>query len=448
MQEEITGELARRALAIRLDATPEPVRRVVRHCVLDTLGVTIAGMQDPAVSAVREVAVEEGGSPQAQVLGSALRLPRQAAALLNGTASHVLDYDDVNFALMGHPSVPVLPALLALGESLNASGAALMEAFLAGYETECRIGLLVAPGHYAAGFHATATIGAFGAAVACARLYGADETQLRHALGLAATQAAGLKSMFGTACKPLHAGLAARAGLLAAALAVRGFDSREDALECAQGFAATHGPNFNPAAALAEPAGGWHVLHNLFKYHASCYETHATIECARRLRVENALAPDDIAAVGVRVNPYCDRICNIAEPATGFEAKFSLRATAAMALAGIETSDPAVFDDATVRDATLTALRERVTVGFGDEIGQGCAELRLHTRDGRILETRHDASQPARDLEAQERRLVEKFLHLAGPQLPAGRAARIVELCAELDSLPDVAALAQACAGA
>ncbi len=446
MREAITYELAHRALHTSLADAPDSVRQLIRQCVLDYLGVTIAGMQDPAVHLLRDELLEEGAAPQAQILGTALRLSRQGAALLNGMASHVLDYDDVNFSLMGHPSVPVLPAVLALGEHLAVDGEALMSAFLAGYEAECRIGLLVAPGHYAAGFHATATLGTFGAAVACARLLGANEIQMRHAIGIAATQAAGLKSMFGTACKPLHAGMAARSGLLAATLAKRGFDSRPDALECEQGFAATHGENFDATAALAPPAGGWHVLHNLFKYHASCYETHATIECARRLQARARLTPDDVDSVEVHVNPYCDRICNIAEPQSGLEAKFSLRLTAAMALAGIETADPASFNDAQANDAALVALRERVRVGFNRHIGQGCAEMSIRTRQGEVYETSHNAALPATDLDAQGARLREKFVRLTARLLHAGQVEHLLELTDGLDTLADVSTLSRACA--
>jgi len=446
MREAITYELAHRALSTSLENAPDSVRQLIRQCVLDYVGVTIAGMQDPTVHLLRDELVEEGAAPQAQVFGTAQRLSRQGAALLNGMASHVLDYDDVNFALMGHPSVPVLPAVLALGEHLKIDGEALMNAFLAGYEAECSIGLLVAPGHYAAGFHATATLGTFGAAVACARLLGANETQMRHALGIAATQAAGLKSMFGTACKPLHAGMAARGGLLAATLARRGFDSRPDALECAQGFAATHSEHFDATAALTPPSGGYHLLHNLFKYHASCYETHATIECARRLQVREELTPDDVEAVEIRVNPYCDRICNIAEPQTGLEAKFSLRLTAAMTLARIETADPASFSDAHVNDAALVALRDRISVGFDRRIGQGCAEMSVRTRRGEVLETTHNAAMPASDLDAQGARLREKFVRLTTPLLHAGQGERLLEITDGLDTLADASILGQACA--
>jgi len=446
-REPVTAELAKRAQALRIDAAPPAVAELVRQCVLDFIGVTVAGQTDPALAPLREELTEEGSAPQAQVLGSALRLSKAGAALLNGTASHVLDYDDVNFAIMGHPTVPILPAALALGEAMSASGAALMDAFLAGYEVENAIGLLVAPGHYGIGFHATATLGSFGAAVACARLLDANDLQMRHALGIAATQAAGLKSMFGTACKPLHAGMAARSGLLAASLARRGFDSRTDALECPQGFAATHSANFDPARALALPAGGFHVLHNLFKYHASCYETHATIEAARHLRETHALRPEAIARVEVTVNPYCDRICNIAAPTTGLESKFSLRQTASFALAGIETADPAIFDDAHAQDPTLVALRERVTVGFADDVGQGCARVAVHTTGGQVFDAAHDAAKPMQDLAAQRARLVAKFERLASPALGSARCREIVSMIDDLHTLSSLRPLAEICAG-
>ena len=144
----ITQQLAARACAVSLATAPPAIHTLVRQCVLDYLGVTLAGATAPAVQLLHEELREEGGNPRAGIVGSRHRMALAQAALLNGMAAHVLDYDDVNFALMGHPSVPILPALLAQAECLNASGSAVMAAFLAGYETECRIGLLVAPGHY------------------------------------------------------------------------------------------------------------------------------------------------------------------------------------------------------------------------------------------------------------------------------------------------------------
>ena len=432
----VTLALAEQACALNINAVPANVRTIIRQCLLDYLGVTLAGIGEAPVQLLLAELQEEGGAAHVSIHGTPHVMSLTQAALLNGMASHAIDYDDVNFALMGHPSVPVLPALLAQAEILNASGLALMEAFLAGYEAECRVGLLVAPGHYATGFHATATVGTIGAAVACAKLLGADVPTMRHAIGIAVTQAAGLKSMFGTACKPLHAGMAARSGLLAARLALRGFDSRQDALECDQGFAATHSPNFDPDSALATPAGGYHLLANLFKYHASCYETHATIECGRHLRSTHGLTPADIASVTVTVNPYCDRICNIPQPATGLEGKFSLRLTAAMALANIETADPAMFSDAIVNGPELIALRDRITVGFDAAIGQGCASITLtHAAGGRALFTEYNAARPWTDLDAQQTRLQAKFERLAAPVLGEEQTLQLSDCVEALEGL-------------
>src|SRR6185437_6393991 len=181
-------------------------------------------------------------------------------------------------------------------EERGATGRDLIAAFIAGYETACRTGMAIRPGHYGRGFHATGTVGAFGGAAACARLLGLDAEATGRALGIAGTLSAGLKSQFGTMCKPFHAGKAAQNGLLAARLAARGFSSRPDLIECEQGFAATHAPEFRPERALAEPKRGFHIYNNLFKYHAACYMTHAPIECGRQLRAQG-VAPDQIAAI-------------------------------------------------------------------------------------------------------------------------------------------------------
>ena len=165
--------------------------------------------------------------------------------MVNGAAAHALDFDDVNLAMPGHPSVAILPALLALAEERGSSGADVLTAFVAGYELQCRIGRTIAPGHYdGLGFHATATVGSFGAAAACAHLLGLDADRFATALGIAGTQAAGLKSMFGTMCKPLHAGKAAYHGLMAAKLAARGFTSRTDVHRMRAGFCPHAQPGF------------------------------------------------------------------------------------------------------------------------------------------------------------------------------------------------------------
>src|SRR5262249_51517142 len=246
------------------DDLPQDVRALARQCVLDWLAVTLAGSRDELARILVDEAAEQGGKPAATLVGFTLRAPTQQAALVNGTVSHALDYDDVNLTMTGNPTVPLVASLLALGEARGASGRDFIAAFVAGYETICRVGTLVAPGHYGRGFHATATVGSFGAAAACAHLLGLDADKTATALGIAGTQAAGLKWMFGTMCKPLHAGKAAQNGLIGATLAARGFTSRGDVLECAQGFAATQSPDFHPDRALDDPPHGYHLRDNLF----------------------------------------------------------------------------------------------------------------------------------------------------------------------------------------
>jgi 2-methylcitrate dehydratase PrpD len=444
---DLTRNLAARASAVEYGDLPEAVREVTRQCILDYLGVAIAGAGDPLVGIIFDVMAEAGGAPQASVVAHSLRLPALSAALVNGAAGHALDYDDVNVAMPGHPSVAILPGLLALAEAQRSSGREVLTAFVAGYETECRIGAAMSPGHYNLGFHSTATIGSFGAAAACARLLNLDADQTATALGIAGTQAAGLKSQFGTMCKPFHAGKAAQNGLLAARLAARGFSSRTDLVECVQGFAATHGPDFSSAAALAEPANGFYVLANLFKYHAACYFTHAPIECARALRREHALTPERIAAVTLRIDASTDRVCNIPAPVDGLQSKFSLRQTVAMALAGVDTASLTAYDETTARDPALMRLREAITIDFQDAWPQTVSELEVELADGRRVCARHDSGIPAADIVQQGRRLAEKFDGLVVPVLGAARARELREMTADLDHLGEFGSLARLAAG-
>ncbi|HWD57547.1 MAG TPA: MmgE/PrpD family protein, partial [Stellaceae bacterium] len=379
---------------------------------------------------------------QAGVIGHAARLPVGAAALVNGAIAHALDYDDVNLAMPGHPSVAILPALLALAEERQASGKAVIAAFVAGYETCCRIGMALRPGHYTRGFHATGTVGAFGAAAACAHLLGLDAEATGRALGIAGTQSAGLKSQFGTMCKPFHAGKAAQNGLLAARLAARGFSSRPDLVECDQGFAATHAPEFHPEKALAEPKRGFHIFNNLFKYHAACYMTHAPIECGRQLR-EQGVTPGEIAAINLTLHHATDRVCNIPAPTDGLEAKFSLRQTVAMALSGVDTASLGAYSVATATDPGLVALRERVNFDFRDDFPEAGAEIEVELKSGRKVSATFDAGIPMADIDAQGRRLAEKFDALAAPAVGAARARELRAAVLGLDGLADIGVLAK-----
>ena len=430
----VTNALLDKVLALRWQDGPSDLALLIKQSLLDWLGVSIAAAADPPVQVLREELEEQGGHPQAFVFGSPKRLPTQLAALLNGTISHLLDYDDVNLTLPGHCTAPILAAVLALAERNGANGSEVMDAFLTGYETTCRIALLVAPGHFTRGFHATATIGSFGAAAACARLIGLDRGATARSLGIAATRAAGLKAMFGTSCKALQVGAAAATGVFAATLARRGFDSREDALDCAQGFAATHSSDFNGEAALRDPEVGYHLFNNLFKFHAACYETQATLECGHRLRQAHVFLPDEIRAVRVRANNHCNEICNIAEPQTGMEMKFSLRATAALSLAGMETSRPDVFNDVNAKSPALNRLRAKIAVELTPDFALAESEMHVELHDGRRFSARRDCGIPMKDRAEQGRRVADKFQALATPVVGRNRSDLLASLVEKLET--------------
>ena len=438
----LTRALAEQARKLRYGDIPDNIRIWARQCVLDTIGCGIAGSSDELVAILLAEMEEQGGRPTATVLGHQGKLPSASAAIVNGAAAHALDFDDVNLAMPGHPSVAILPALLALAEERGSTGAAVLTAFVAGYELQCRIGRTIAPGHYdGLGFHATATVGSFGAAAACAHLLGLDADRFATALGIAGTQAAGLKSMFGTMCKPLHAGKAAYHGLIAAKLAARGFTARTDVIECGQGFARTHSPDFNPERAFETPPNGWWISNNLFKYHASCYMTHAAIEAARKLRDRHHIAPDDIERIDLRLEESSDRICNIPAPRTGLEAKFSLRLTTAMGLAGVDTSRLSTYSETVAADPVLIMLRDKVSLDFRSGIPNTFSEIEVRLHNGERFSAQHDSGIPAIDLRHQGERLEAKFAALVDPILGTDKTARLITPIARLDDQPTISGL-------
>ena len=413
---------------------------VAKQCLIDWFAVTLAGAPEPLTAILMAEAVEEGGRPRATIIGASAKGTLAQACLINGSASHALDYDDVNRTLGGHPTAQVAAAVLAVGEDMSAHGRDLLTAFVAGYEAECRVGGLVAPSHYQKGFHATATVGSFGAAAAVGHLMGLNDEAMARALGIAGTQAAGLKAQFGTMCKPLHAGKAAGNGLLAAKLAARGFTSRLDILEADQGFAISQSDDFDHDRALAAPRRGYYVRENLFKYHAACYRTHTTMEILANLRLEENFAPDDIDSVHLSVDPGNLKVCNIQEPETGLEVKFSLRHTAALALMGMDTADIETYSDANAIDPAFVALRRKVTVDGKGEVGT-FATARVTLRDGRTLERGFDVGIPAEDVAAQGDKIDAKYRSLAVPLLGAAKAEALLTDLHNLENLNDTGRL-------
>ncbi|MCC6006475.1 MAG: MmgE/PrpD family protein [Rhodobacteraceae bacterium] len=403
---------------------PSPeARAILALSALDWAAVGIAGVPEPVATLLREMAAHEGGRPEASALGHEARLPARAAALVNGATSHALDYDDTHFAHIGHPSVVILPASLAAAEVAGAGMEAMQEAALIGAEVSIRVGLWLGRGHYETGFHQTATAGAFGAAAAAARLLGCGADGVAHALGLVSTRAAGLKSQFGTMGKPYNAGLAAAGGLEAALLARAGFVSAPAALDGPQGFGPTHA-GAGDLSAFDGLGEEWLFPQVAHKFHACCHGLHAMLEALGTLAP--GTAPDQVEGVEVAVHPRWRDVCDIAQPRTGLEAKFSYRLTAAMALAGRETAALSTFSQAACTDPALMALAERVEVRGDASLPDTVARVRLRLRGGAAHEAAHD---------------------LAAPMPLEARAARVRRKAAALLGEPRAQALEQALAG-
>ena len=426
---------------------PEAAAEAARRAILDCLGVMIAGSIEPAARILQHVAQGEGGAPLCTIVGTGRRTGALWAALCNGTAAHALDFDDTNFALMGHPSAPVLAAALAAGELALADGRAVLHAFLLGFEVETTVAEVVNPAHYAHGWHATCTLGTLGAAAAAARLLGLDTGQTRTALAVAASQSSGLKENFGTMTKPFHAGHAARSGVLSALMAREGWTASEHALEGPQGFFHVLGagkPALEPLATLGAP---WKILTTgvAVKPYPSCACTHSIIDGALELRRVQGIQPAEVEEVTVGVAAGVPRILIHSRPRTGLEAKFSAEFAAAAALAEGRVG-MATFQDDRAQDPAIRRLMERVRVIVDPEIPGDLerhmwTRLTVRCRDGRSVSIgpRPVPGHPANPLSLEALR--EKFTECARLVLSADRADSVRQMVESLDGCPDLRSL-------
>jgi 2-methylcitrate dehydratase PrpD len=442
-----TSGLAEFVAKSRWEDCPAAAVEAARRAILDCLGVMLAGSAEPAARIIQTVADAEGGTPLCTVVGTGRRTGAVWAALCNGTAAHALDFDDTNFAMMGHPSAPVLSAALAAAELALADGRALVHAFLLGFEVETSLAEVLNPPHYERGWHATCTLGTLGAAAAAARLLGLDAIQVRTALAVAASQASGLKENFGTMTKPFHAGHAARSGVLAALLAREGWTASEQAIEGPQGFLRVLGAGKIELEALDRLGAPWKILTSgvAVKPYPSCACTHSIIDGTLELRRAHGLRPEQVAEVTVGVNAIVPKILIHSDPRTGLQAKFSAEFAAAAALTegrvGLTT-----FTDDTVQDARIRAIMKRVRMVVDPAI-PGELERHMWTRvtirlaDGRVLSVgpREVPGHPSNPLPLQALR--EKFSECASVALPPDRVDSVREIVEGLDACPDLRSL-------
>ena len=439
-------------------ATPPAAARArAAVTILDTVGVTLAGSVEPAARIVQSTASENGGrvfrpgsADGCAIIGTALRASAPDAALANGTAAHALDFDDMCFVSLAHPSAALVPALLATGELRGASGGAVLDSYIVGFELEARFGRLMNPRHYQRGWHCTATLGVLGAAAAASRLGGLEPAAVAHAIGIAASSASGLKDNFGSMVKPLHAGLAARGGVLAFLLARGGMTASAQALDGSQGFLhAMDSERQDLAREIADLGSRWEILDTgiTMKLYPSCAATHPPLDVLLELRDEEHLTPDGIESIDVDVDRITPTVLLYAQPATPLEAKFSLQFCAAAAIADGRVSVD-TFSDERLRDPALRALMARVNMGVDEALGREApplTEARVHVRlrGGRTLVREVKGARGTPDRPASAAEVEAKFMACATRVLAPGRASRALETLRRFEELADVRELTQ-----
>lgn len=375
----------------------EPLR-LARQSLFDWLICGLAGANEPVAQTIRAYAEAESGPMAcASLFGGEMASPR-LAALSNGTISHALDFDDTHFDHIGHLSVGIFPAVLALAEKDDVSVAQMSSAFLVGAEGAIRLGMVLGVSHYNRGFHQTATAGAFGATMAAGRLAGLDADAQRRALGLCATRASGLKSQFGTMGKPLNAGLAAANGIEVVQLAQLGLSTSGDGIFGPQGFVETHTDNPDLHALRSDMTNlaglRFRFLNNRYKFHACCHGLHAMIEGLLDLQARHLFEAQDVVRLELRTAPRWLRVCDVKRPATGLEVKFSYGWLAGMVMTHRPTGDERTYTDALAADAGLTDFAARVQVLGDASVGDQQAVGTIFLRDGRTLPFRHDLARP------------------------------------------------------
>ncbi|MFM9967768.1 MAG: MmgE/PrpD family protein [Burkholderiales bacterium] len=434
-QPGITEHLIDQVRELSGAALPEDALEAARNSVMDWMGVTIAGADDAMVHSLIAAAREQGGNREASVFWHGERTSAALAALVNGSASDSLDFADSNQNMRGHSTPAVVATAFAMAESRKLSGLQFLRGVIAGVEAECRVGLLVQKG-LKPGFHPTGNIAPFGAAAAAAWLRDLPADRWPHALGVVATQASGLHNSGGTMSKPFHSGKAAMNGVLSASLAAHGFNGRHNAIEASEGFLSTHSDSVGEELMRAAD-GRYLILDTTFKTHAACGLTHDTIDNILQAKRERGLSAERIKHIDIDVPVLHLRVCNIQLPVTGLQAKFSLRAVAAMAMLGDDTTDINAYTAELAARTDLVALRDRIAVNGREEL-KSTSVANIELIDGTRISVRSDGRKPSRDQALKREAVSRKFMLLVAPVLGAEAAERLRRNIVSLHELDSV----------
>src|SRR5882672_1293218 len=450
----LTQELAKRINALRYEDLPPEAVHWAKVGILDTVGVTLAGVREEMTRIVE--GTTRGSSGPSLIFGGTRRVGTLEAALVNGIASHALDFDDCNNTIGGHPSAPILPALFALADEAGASGRDFINAYVAGFETECKIAMGVHFYHYTKGWHPSATMGVFGSAAACSKLLKLSEERTATALAIAASLASGIKANFGTMTKPLHIGQCTRNGLFAALIARDGFTANDGAFEHKQGFFEVFNGAGNYDAGKILPA--WAKPLDIvkpgiaIKQYPCCGSTHSALDAMLALVREHKPAADDIERVDTWTHSRRLEHTNRPDPKSNLDAKFSVQYCMTRAIldrkVGIEHFENNAHNEPAVRkllprihSATYTTAQFPAENHFG-------AEIRITLKGGKLLSGKID--QPfgrTSDNPLPASLLKEKFDNCAARVLPAERVGPLYSAIQGFENLKDAREITAIIAG-
>lgn len=398
---------------------------VATMAITDILACIIAGAETSPAAIARRFALSQSASGGAAILGTSLHAAPASAAFVNGVAGHVLDFDDMTPIMIGHPSVVLVPAILAIAQTRAMRMGDVLDAYVAGFEVAAWFGRRMIPAHYEAGWHSTSSIGVFGATAACARLLGLDAESMLNALGIAASLASGIRANFGSMTKSLHAGQAAEAGVRAAMLSAEGFTSNTTLFDRSDGYFGLYGTQSPARYTLAAGQLEIDTTGIGLKPYACCGAGVSVMDAAIDIFRRHNLHPAQIASAQCRVSAMASRIMPYENPADGLQAKYSLPYCVAVGLLDGDGGN-AQFEDARVLREDVQSLIRRVTVTADSSMTQGQGlfgvELRVVLNDGRVLVETLDTPRGHPTRPMSDDALGKKFFDCVAPVLGQAQA--------------------------
>ena len=445
-----TEEIAKFIAEISYKQLPTAAIEASKMAILDCLGVALAGCEEISGKIISQY-VKDTGKPEAGVIGGGFKTSIDQAAWVNGTKAHALDYDDYfvpDHLTPYHPTVAILPAVLAVGEKYHLSGKDVLLAYITGFEVEARIAMACAKQQYDLGWHTTSTLGSIGAAAATAKMLKLDKEKTRVALGIASSLSGGLRKNFGTMTKPLHAGNAARNGVVAAILAQNGFTADRNILDSPLSFGEVLGGEAEHKVARMDQGirTEFYIVSPgiAFKPYPSCAYSHWAIDAALELKREAASVPNNIVEIECRTSSGLLHILIYSHPKTALEGKFSLEFCVAIALIDGEVSLKQ-FTDEKVKDSAVQQLMKKIKYVHPPEMGAGLVDLRgelvVRFQNGKVYSRKVDIAKgdPKNPLNREE--MNNKYRDCVRLSLSPKDTNRTLDLISHLDSVNDIAEL-------